>query len=275
MVDAARNYTVMIFSKLQRMAPRRRRRIIIIASVVLVALLVAIYAFWSMNIWNSYKTTYESWHKELRTSINSTMALPAATPAERAKKVTAFQGTSSKIDTAKQSLCRTPGLITWQHAIYNLRQREEACTQIIGEADMFGKKMQATTNYLKSEQALASAIATALAASEGKVTEETWGSQVATWQDASKAIAKISSAESLFVPLKTSATEKVTSIQTAWQDVIAAHTAKDKAKYSEAQTKLIAAYAALSSISTVNAEQLSKLTTPLESAYADLLSSKV
>jgi len=252
------------------MSPKRRR-VIIAAISGLVLVLVAVYTFWSMNTWSVYKTTYESWQKELRNDVDAAMALPGTTANERAKKLTAFKSISSTITKTQQSLCRTPAIITWQHVIGELRHRQEVCAQIINKADSFGKKMQTTNSYLENEQTTANTIEKALVASEGKVTEATWNSQVAIWQDAGKAIRNLSS-EAAFTPIKASALEKIKVLESAWQELIAAHTAKDKAKYTEAQGKLTIAYEALSSLSTVSVEQLTKLADSLQSAYAQAFS---
>jgi hypothetical protein len=271
-VNAARDLKGMILSKLKQMSPKRRRMMIVSIGGLLVVL-VALYTLWSMSIWNTYRTTYENWQKELRTNVDMAMALPGTTAKERAKKLTAFEGVSRAVSSAQQSLCSTPVVITWQHIIVSLRQREEACAQTVSKADAFGKKMQTTTSYLEDEQAVATTIEKALVASEGKVTEATWGSQVTTWQDADKVIGKISSSVA-FAPVKASALEKLKVLESTWQELIAAHAAKDKAKYTEAQGKLTTAYEALASLSTVSTEQLTPLTTSLQSAYSQLFNLK-
>jgi hypothetical protein len=263
----------MTLSSLKRIGSTHKRKIIVITSIVIVVLAIAAYALWSVNVWSVYKTSYENWQKELKTSINAAIALPGKTPAERSKKRVAFKDVSDKISAAQESLCRTPSLVTWQHAISSLREREEACGQVLGGAETFGKKMQTTITYLDNEQALATALATAITASEGKVTEDTWGSQTGTWLSASKAITGISSTDTSFKVVKTSALEKVASIQAAWSDLITAHSAKDKAKYLEAQGKLAVAYEALPSLSTTSAEQLTGLATSLQTSYSQVFGS--
>jgi hypothetical protein len=257
------------------MIPRHRRATIIVASAVLAVLLITAYGLWSINTWSSYRTTYQNWQKELRASVDAAVTLPVTTSAERAKKMTAFKGVTDKIDTAKPSLCHIPSVIAWQRIISDLRQREDACSHVIGEADLFNKKMQATVNYLKSEQALVTIIQAALATYKEKVTEETWSSQMAVWKDASAAVAKISSTEPAFTPVKTEAVEKIRLVGAAWQDLISAHAAKDKTKYNEAQSKLVEAYAALHSVSTTSTEQLAKLATSLQLAYQQLFNAKI
>jgi hypothetical protein len=260
-------------SKLKRVN-RTPRRLIVTVAIALGMVLIAAYASWSVNTWGSYKTTYENWQKGLRTSVDTAMALPETTAKERAAKLTAFKAISSTITSAQDSLCHTPVIITWQHVIVSLRQREEACAQTIGKANSFGKSMELTTSYLESEQAVAAIIEKALAASQDKLTEATWGSQAAIWQDADKNMGKVSSGVA-FAPVKAGAFEKIKVLESAWQELLAAHTAKDKAKYTEAQSKLVVAYGALASLSTVGTEQLAPLTLSLQSAYSQLFTAKV
>lgn len=260
---------MILFEKLRRVSLKRRRTLVIAAISGLFVVLVAAYAFWSVSTWSTYKTTYESWQKQLKVSVDSAMVLPGVTSVERAKKLTAFKNVSSMIASTQRLLCHTPVIVTWQHVIVSLREREEACAQTISKADTLGKKMQTTTSYLESEQVVATIIEKALTASQDKVTEATWGSQETTWQDADKAIGKVSS-EATFAPVKASALEKIKGLESTWQELLAAHATKDKAKYIEAQAKLATAYGALGSLSTVSAEQLATLTTSLQSTYSQL-----
>jgi hypothetical protein len=105
------------------------------------------------------------------------------------------------------------------------------------------------------------------------VTEDTWGSQTGTWLSAGKAITKISSTDTAFKTVRTSALEKVASIQAAWSDLIVAHTAKDKTKYLEAQGRLATAYESLPSLSEQSAKQLTVLADSLQTSYSQAFSS--
>jgi len=256
-----------------KIASPKRRRVIIIAAVTLVAVLIGAYAFWSVNTWGAYKTSYADWQKELRTSVDAAIALPVTTSSERTKKLSAFKNISTEIDSAKQSLCRLPTMIGWQRVIGTLHEREEACNQVVGRAGAFGEKMKATVGYLESEQALASAIAAMVAASNDKLTEATWGSQVSIWQDGGKVIAKVALPTATFKPIKADAIEKAKAVELAWQELIVAHEAKDKAKYVEAQGKLAAAYDGLAGVATASGQVLSTLATSLQTAYAETFNS--
>lgn len=250
-----------------------RRRMLIIGGAIVV-LLIAGYGFWSMNTWNTYKTSYENWQKDLRKDVDGAIALPVSTQAERAKKKTAFKNVSNEIISAQRSLCSVSGMIAWQHVIGTLREREEACARIIVQASTFGEKMQQVTTYLEYEQTLTKALATAISTSSDKVTESTWGAQTTIWRDAEKAITKIPTSEALFQPVRTGAIDKVKAIEFAWGELIAAHTAKDKAKYTEAQAKLAVAYEALPSLANTSSQQFKNVTESLQKAYAELFKSE-
>jgi hypothetical protein len=252
-----------------------KRRVIIIAVVVATVLLLAAYAFWSVNTWNSYKTSYENWQKDLRQDVDAAIALPATNPTERMKKKTAFKDVSKEINVAQQSLCEVPNMAAWQSLISTLRERKDACAQIVAQASTFGKKMQQTITYLEHEQTIAKAFSSAIVASSGKVTEETWGSQVAIWQDAEKAVLKVPASEEPFQPIRTAAIDKMKVVQVAWAELIAAHTAKDKAKYIDAQAKLATAYEALPSLVNMSNQEFVKVSKALQSSYDELFSSYV
>lgn len=257
-----------------KIASSNRRRVIIIASVTLLALLAGVYTFWSMNTWSTYKTSYGDWQKELKTDIDAALTLPMTSASERTKKLSAFKDVSTEIDMAKLSLCRLPGMIGWQRVIGTLHESEDTCNRTVSEAAAFGEKMQITVNYLESERALAAAIAKTVAASNDKVTEATWDAQVSIWQDGGKEIAKIPLTIATFKSVKADALEKVKVVEVAWQELIAAHGAKDKTKYIEAQAKLATAYDGLAEIATISNKELSSLAASLQAAYGETFKSR-
>jgi hypothetical protein len=253
----------------------KKRQLIIGISVGVALLLIIGYGLWSVSTWSTYKSSYEGWQKDLQADVDKAIALPVATTDERAKKKIAFKNVSNEINAAEQSLCSVSNLIAWQRIISTLREREEACVQVVAQATTFGQKMRQTTTYLEYEQTLTKALTTAIAASSGKVTEATWGAQTTIWQDAGKTIIKIPTSETLFQPVRTSAIDKVKGIEVAWTELIAAHAAKDKTKYTDAQAKLAVAYEALPSLSNTSKQQFTKIAESLQKAYTELFKSKV
>lgn len=273
-VVAVRNYAMILFN-LKRLSSKHRRIILIMAVVSGVVLIGGGYIFWSINTWNTYKTSYEGWQNELRIEADKAMNLSSATPSERTKKKNAFKDVSAKINSVRGSLCNVSAGAAWQRFVGELRQREESCARVVDRASVFGDKTKQVIAYLEHEQALAATISAAISASADKVTETTWSSQVSIWQNAGNVITKMSVSETSFKVVKTAALDKIKAIESAWQAVIAAHEAKDKAKYVEAQTALATAYAGLSELVNVGAQQFSAVADSLQSTYAELLSGKV
>jgi hypothetical protein len=259
----------MMFRRLRQISSKHRRFLAIIAAVILVVLLIGVYIFWSMNTWGSYKSSYEDWQKDFHTRVDRAITLPVATQPERASKMTALQDISNTVGAGKQSLCTVSPVIEWQHVVGSLKEQEVACQEIIKNADELNGKLRAVTQFLKNEQVLAAILTTAAKDTEGKTTEASWAGQLTAWKTASEVVAGMAS-EVSFTPVKAAALEKIQSIESAWQELLTAHQAKDKSKYIEAQVRLGEAYNALPSVQTVGATQLAGLTSLLETEYREV-----
>lgn len=239
---------------------------VVIAIIAAVVLLVGAYALWSKHTWDEYETRYEGWHIALRDQVNATLALPTTTDKERLTKLTALKKTSDTIMSSKTSLCNANILVNWQQFIEMLRMRWHECQKTVTTSVTFNQKMQATITYLEYEQALAKVIGEIPSKSE--LTEADWGAQADTWHNAVVRIEKLPS-NTDFAPTKQIARETVLKIDAAWKEVLAAHTAKDKARYLKAQGQLADAYNSLENIAVVGAKQFKIILGPLQTAYKD------
>ena len=201
------------------------------------------------------------------------LALPATTHAERSGKMSALKNVSNNIVSAKKSLCSVSSLVSWQQFLTPLKAQKEACDHIIKTADAFGDKIQATVSYIENEQALMKII-TASTGSQDKITEAVWDTQTTTWQGATDSLKKLS-VQTSFAPVKDSAITDAQAIEAAWQGLIAAHKAKDKTKYLEAQAQLAQAYGALGAIAAQSTQQFLSVANSLQTAYKDAFSSSM
>ncbi len=254
----------MRFQDIRSFVGRHKRSVIILSSSAIFILLVGGYALWSIHAWSGYKTTHETWHNTIKKDIHNALALSATNYDERSRKMSRLQHISTNITSAKSSLCDVSGLFSWQRIISSIKTEREACDRNVTTADMFNIKMRQTISYLESEQSLGKIIAPLMV--QDKITEASWDSQPASWQAAADTIKKMS-VNTTFAPVKTNAVDVTRSIQSAWQMLISAHKAKDKAKYLDAQSKLTQAYSGLPLLATKSTEHFNTIVKPLQDAY--------
>lgn len=238
-----------------------RVMLLLIAGAVL---LVGGYAFWSKVTWDGYEHKFTRWHADTKAQITKALSLPVTNEQERQKKFEALKQGSGNITTAKDSLCSMNNLASWQRVIKELHAREQKCQEMIDTVVTFSEKLQAATMYLESEQALAKIISSVPAQTE--LTEKDWQTQGAAWHDTADKVGKLAT-HTDFEPTKQAAFEAAKKIDAAWQEVVAAHTAKDQSKYANAQAQLASAYGALDTMATVSEQQLKKALDPLQPAY--------
>lgn len=239
--------------------------VFVVISVTVIGL-IGTYSFWSLKTWEAYRLSYGAWQKELRTDTDTAVTLPTANQAQRSQKTAALEGISSDIIAAKRSLCAIHVMVRWQVIIIALKEREDTCHRVVETASSLGEKIQTTTKYLENEQVLVGII-TAASNSQASTTEATWQSQVETWGIAVEAIKKMS-VEPAFIPVKDGTLSATQSVATAWQNIVVAHKAKDKAKYVEAQTRLADAYDALRGVVS-HSHEFTKLADSLQAAYGE------
>lgn len=244
---------------------KHRRGVIGVAIALLITLLFVLYIAWSMQAWATYKTTYTTWQYDLRTDVDGTLKLPVATQEGRLQKMSELRKVAETISSAEKSLCSVHPAASWQHFISSLKTREEECKEYLQNATTFNQKLEVAIRYLENDQALAKIIASAPNSAE-KIKDDAWEVQVTAWRNVGTNIEKLPVGTD-FTPVKNSAKEAAKGIEAAWQGVIDAHKAKDKAKYEAAHTALTEAYNTLAAISTRGAEQFKPLAEALQAAY--------
>jgi hypothetical protein len=269
MVDAARNQKIMKLklsvgaSIKSKVSSRRGLFIIAITAVVLTGAFV----LWSKYTWDAYQTNYEGWRTSTLDQARTNLALPVTNDQERQAKFVALKKTSDSIAAAKKSLCTVNVLVGWQRFIDELHNREQKCQTILGNFATFGEKLKVATLHLEDEQTLARIISEAPAKSE--LAEADWADAAAGWH---ATVGKVDAlaADASFTLTKQAARDATGKIDAAWQELLSAHTAKDKGKYLQAQSSLVQAYSTLGTVTDVDSVQLKALLDPLQSAYNDI-----
>jgi hypothetical protein len=262
MVISIRYHDMMRLSRLRQM---RSKKYLIIASLVLAAFLVGGYILWSKQVWAQYTDIYVKWHQELNTEIKAVSGLPTTTVKEQDALLDRLDGMSQRISSQQAALCATTPLVQWQQRVISAYESaQNDCQKKMTAVVSFQKQLDSVIAYIKNDQELAKILATATPA--GELADGVWGDQVSMWSKAIDSTGKLA-VSAAFKPTQQQALDRMTAVKVAWQELIAAHQLKDKAKYVEAQNTLGASYDGLNSIMVDSEKRLLVLSSSLNSAY--------
>lgn len=243
------------------------RRAVVAGCFAVILLLCGGYALWSNAAWAGYHTSYSQWKVETKNKIDSALDLPATTAVERTKKLQALKTTSEFIASGDRSHCSISGTVSWQESINaTYKGWRQECIAVRTAADTLNSSLTSASNYLQSEHELASVLATALGATNKKVTESTFTSVLSKWKAASVGVKSLK-ASTEFTPVKTKAQKAVDDIESLWERLVAAHAAKDETKYEQALAGLTGAYSAIDDIEKESIKQFTQLSKVVESRY--------
>jgi len=217
---------------------------------------------WNILSWADYEQKYTSWHSQLRTKTDVALALPAKTPSDREKKRSSLGALGGIINEGK-SHCDRYKIIHWQQFIPQVKERIDACNQIRERSGRFAIDMNIVVGYLDAEQGITRVLAKGIAT---KLDEGVMKQQPQVWLGIEKEVGVLDIPER-FVPVRQLAVVKAAAVREAWQLLVAANDAKDRAKYEEATDKLAAAYGAFGEITDLSEKTFVPLVASLEKSY--------
>lgn len=234
-------------------------------SAVVVAL--ATYGWWSTTIWNSYENQYVSVQKRIDTQLVAAFSLQSDTRDEKRVKLSELSKLQADLET-NNSLCSQNKLVDWQQRVISeYAKRNEKCKEVQSLVASFEGQLQGVVEYLQNEHALAAIFASGPQQTE--VSEGEFEEQLQAWRALAESVKGTSSVES-FSAVKQSAMDTTGDVVKAWEEVIAAHQAKDKARYIKATQELAASYDKVENIAAVSTVELTKMATSLKEAYQNL-----
>lgn len=251
----------------QRFARLRPYKRTIIMSSVLLFILVAVgYGLWSKSVWAEYEPSYTQWRQSVKTDVDRAVALPIKTAKEREAALTAHQEVVQRVTTTHQAQCDVPAWVGWQmRFIDSLQARQATCRAELDKVVQFKSALERVIAYLKDDVAIAKIIATIPQPDE--LADAEWPQQVETWGVIIQKTTNLTVSES-FEPTKIELLARMSAIRTAWQKVIAASDANDRAAYVDAQKTLAAAYDDINElIMEGHTDSLTELLQPLPAAY--------
>lgn len=243
---------------------RSKKRLVSILSATVFLLAIAGYIFWSKQAWAQLTPASTQWHQGVKADVDQVVTLPAANEAERDALTRRLLGISQKIDRDEDTICSVNRMAQWQRQVVpSLKDTQRACEDRLGRTTELRKEIDDVLAYVKDEQALAKLISTAPQA--GELADGSWEKQMVGWESTAKAAEKMTVSDS-FRPTQQVAVKRLASVKVAWQEVIAAHQAKDKQKYLAAQNALASAIDSLNEVATVSQQTFTRLAGELEAA---------
>lgn len=229
-----------------------------------VVVLLAGYGIWSVVSWQQYRAQYESALARSKSGIDAALILPQETNEEKDHKIASLNDLNPvTVD------CHTSGLFHWQKIFGGLQTVIDECTDAAKKLTTLNAAVQSVAVYLQDEQKLLGAMTKGEISD--RIDEETFETQVNSWQNVQKDLASLEVSEG-FKPVQSQAQEAVKAIHDAWQRLLDAHKAKDQSAYEEVRAKLPESYDRLAAIAPTADSQLVELTKALQTAYSDLFS---
>ena len=242
-----------------------RRRIIAIGILVLLLIALGSYILWSRQIWSQYTPSYVAWQTEVKAAADKIVTLPLVTDDDRKTFNTQLNALSVRINEKKVAICNVNPAVQWQSAfMQSLKQARASCQASAAEVSEFNNQLSAIVAFNDDDRKLAEILQNVSRGTE--VNEEAWPKQVEAWNGAIRSTRELTPTED-FKPVQQRAVEKMTAVKVAWEGLIAAHQAKDKAKYTAAVAAVGVSYDNLDDITTASEAAVTALAKDLQSRY--------
>lgn len=225
------------------------------------------YLWWSQSSWNAYEKKYTSLRQDIDTKLTTVFTMQSDTGQQRQEKTASLAKISADIEVTGDSFCHQNALIGWQRVFNEYKTYEGSCRDTLALARAFNDQLKVTVEYLQQEQALARQMAAA--PSQTEVAEGDFEAQLGAWRSVYEGIRNTNVSGDLD-PVKQATLGVTGEIMGNWGEIIAAHQAKDKARYTKAIQALAAAYDKLGTVSSTNREQLKGVAARLKEAYQEL-----
>lgn len=249
--------------------PRFIRSRWFVVGVLVLAILgvIGAYIWWSQSSWAAYERKYIGLRRDIDSKLTAVFSLQSDTSQQRQEKTANLAKFISDIDAMGDSFCHQNALVGWQRAFSQYKTQEESCKGVVVATKALNDQLKIAVTYLQQEQALAKQLAAT--PSQTEVAEGEFEQQLTTWRGVYDGI-KNANASSEFEPVKQAALGTIGGIVKSWEEIIAAHQAKDKARYIKAIQTLAAAYDGLQTISSISTPHLTEVAKRTKEAYDKL-----
>lgn len=242
-----------------------RKRLIFLSVVTLLLIGLITYSVYSLLMWRSYK--------------NKTVDL-SRTWIEKLDKVLPVVSSNSNFQTKVGNLreyidgfegfelCKTSSLTSWQRVISPVGSLIEQCQTEVAAINELVNKLNSVVSYLENEYALGDIFKNSTSL-KSEQEEADWEASANIWKLVCTNIESLKVADE-FIETKQTAKAAADGIYVAWQELLNAHKAEDRARFNGARSALVLSYDRLAEIQVVSEDRLNKLTDNLESTYQRL-----
>jgi hypothetical protein len=215
--------------------PSRRLTIILLALTVLLVA-VGLYVWQSALAWREYErrlSTEKAAYEQLQTKATT------GTPTERLKAIRELDDEIAE----RGRLCDINGLYTWQASVVPaLRDGVAACEAAVKRLDVLSSPLGALRDYLDTAEKLRGVVAT-LVSSEA-LTEKNWAELgVKRAEEVQASLRQLKTQDKDAKQLLDQAKGLSDQLVKAWQTLLSANEAKDKAAFLGASASVAKAYA--------------------------------
>lgn len=272
MVNTVRDHTMKQLKESTglRAVVGKHKKLIIVSSIVVVFVgVVGGYCWWSLAGWNAVESQTRTAKQDMHHYLTGAVALPMSTADERAKKLTALETTSQRIESYK-NICNVPVLVEWQRAIDTFKKQQDACRDTLAEFDRFKTSLKDITDYLYDDKTVAALVVTA-STSSVDLDEASWPETAAKWHTLAEKIKPLK-VSGRFEPVLKRITTEAEYMDASWQEVVAAHTAKDRARYEKAKDELSKSYGTFKDAVELSRSSIEPLLQDFQAKYDDIIS---
>jgi hypothetical protein len=244
---------------------KNHKRLVIITVCAFVVVALLGYAAWSKHQWNEYQPSYRTHQAAIQASLDALTSRPVTTATDKAKVRTDLAEVSRQIDARSKKDCQVSPLVAWQVTmVKSLQQEQDQCRAQMAKVTALNEPLKRIVAFLGTDEAVAKEFAKLSSADE--LADTAWQGQLDSWQSINQAIQKQSVARD-YAPIQKLAIEQTDAVAAAWRAIIAAHGAKDKQAFTNAQAGLGQAYDELDTISIETNKVAAELAKAVEVKY--------
>lgn len=250
--------------KIKSFAKAHRRLLITLAVVVIFLVLAGAYIALSMNAWRTYGESATALRSKTKELLDNSLQQSSENAQGRAKKLKSLKDVQDKLRTAEQ-MCTMQPVFEWQSGSFEgARRQKEHCHSTRDSLTTLGESLGKTLRYLEDEKKLTDILAPLR--TEGELAEDTWKQHADQWAEASRKASGVTPSIE-FRSAYDIVNKRVSAVAAKWQELIAVHEAKDRAKFEKTTDELKQAYGSLKAIPDDTAPILSVLESQLTSSY--------
>lgn len=226
---------------------------------LLVIMVVSIGYMMSERYWTGYVQKTDSYYQSTEQKTRDVIT---------GKNDNTLSSLQSLYDNAEK-ICKPSTLYGWQTRSGSVKEKQVHCEDSASKLRAFGLKLKLVTSHLNSQQQITDMVKAT--ESPDEITVDGFAKVIENWKGLALKI------DTLEVPdtmneTKRVAQERVRLMITGWQELQAAHVAKNRIGYETATVKIASEYNALGQIASTNTTILERLANTLQLSFDETFS---